>query len=242
MSVLTTRPTSDPTAPYWEPTRPEDPAMTTPAPPAPTPTPAARLDELEQQAANDITAIVARIAATGITGAALTAAAAAITAAILAPATAALAVGIALAASGGRGRRPLREHPLPTPVDIDVAVLLADAAARVDAAEDRRAELERVRARLVRLAITKIHQAASSGTAMYARAAGLGLRWVTLRVGACATCLALDGRTVGVGAVFAAPRGPHIPARQWDGFRGLPPVHPNCRCRIIPTRAARRQQ
>ncbi|MBB5431366.1 phage minor head protein [Nocardiopsis composta] len=208
--------------------------MTQPAPPV---TPAQRLDDAEQQAAQEIDRILAGIAAAGITGAALLAAAAAIIAAILGPAQAAMAVGASIALDGAgrrRGTGRLQEQPIPTPIDTDVLALLEDAAARIEAAEERAAELERTRRQLHRLAVTKIHQAASSGTAMYARWLGVGLRWVTRLDGrACVACAAMHGRRVEPGEVFAAPTGPGIPT-VWPGFRGLPPIHPNCRCRVHP--------
>jgi hypothetical protein len=204
--------------------------VTTPAPPAPVEaTPAARLAAAEERTAGEIDAILAG----ATTGAALLAAAGAITAAILAGAQIALAVGAAIALTAGRPRQRLTAQPLPSPIPDDVETLLLDAARRLDAADDRADELARTRRRLHRLAVIKIHQAASSGTFMYARAIGARLEWVTRMDGrACVLCAAMHGRTVGPGRTFAAPRG----MRVWDGFRGLPPIHPWCRCRITPRR------
>ncbi|GAA4928848.1 hypothetical protein GCM10023224_05220 [Streptomonospora halophila] len=213
-------------------------SVTAPEPTGQT-TPAQRLDTAEQQAQQQIDTILAAAMAAGITGAALLAALPALTAAILNPAQAALGVGAAIALSGGtrRGSGRLEEVPLPTPIDTDVEQLLLDAAARLDAADAKQKELERIKRRLHRLAVTKIHQAASAGTLMYARFLGLGLRWVTRMDGrACPTCRAMHGRRVPPGERFANPHGPGIPRRIWPGFHGLPPIHPNCRCRPVPAR------
>lgn len=202
-------------------------------------TPARRLDNAETQAQQQIDTIVAAATAAGVTGAALLAVLPALTAAILNPAQAALGVGAAIALSGGsrRGSGQLEAVPLPTPIDTDVEQVLLDAAARIDAADEKAAELERTKRRLRRLAVTKIHQAASSGTFMYARWLGLSLRWVARQDGrACVVCRALHGRRVPPGERFANPHGPGIPARLWQGFQGLPPVHPHCRCRCLPVR------
>ncbi|MBB4931828.1 hypothetical protein F4561_002648 [Lipingzhangella halophila] len=213
--------------------------MTTPLAPAPPatngPTPAQRLDAAEQQAQDRIDEALAGVAAAGITGVALLGLSGAITAAVLAPVQTALGIGASIALSGSNRRRPrdrqLTEQRLPSPVDTDVEMVLLDAAGRVDAAEDKAAELERVRRRLYRLAVTKIHQAASAGTLMYARWLGLGLQWVTRQDGhACIVCATMHGRRVRPGQAFAPPRGPGIP-KLWAGFQGLPPAHPNCRCR-----------
>lgn len=212
--------------------------MTTPLAPPPVttgPTPAERLDTAEQQAQDRIDEALAGVAAAGITGAALLGLTGAVTAAVLSPVQTALGVGASIAMSGSRRRRPrdrqLTEQRLPSPVDSDVEAVLMDAAARVDAATDKAAALEVTRRRLYRLAVTKIHQAASAGTLMYARWLGLGLQWVTRQDGnACVVCAAMHGRRVRPGQTFTAPRGPGIP-QLWAGFQGLPPAHPHCRCR-----------
>lgn len=96
-------------------------------------------------------------------------------------------------------------------------------------------ELARFRRRMVRLATTKIHQSASAATFSFARWLDLDLEWVTRRDGkACTVCAAMNGKRVPSGERFANPHGPGIPRRLWAGFQGLPPTHPNCRCRVIP--------
>jgi len=146
--------------------------------------------------------------------------------------------------------RQLVVEPLPTSVEADVRAVVEDVARRIDAAiageapdtqtapvtpTPARVELARFRRRMRILAVTKIHQAASSATFSYARWLGLDLEWVTRRDGrACAVCGALNGKRVVAGEKFANPRGPGVPRRLWAGFQGLPPTHPSCRCRVIP--------
>lgn len=95
-------------------------------------------------------------------------------------------------------------------------------------------EVRQFQRRMERLAVTKIHQAASAATFSYAEWLGLDLEWVTRRDGACPVCAAMNGRRVSVGERFTPPRGPGMPRALWAGFQGLPPVHPHCRCRCIP--------
>lgn len=184
-------------------------SATVPEPAPPPDTAAAQLDQLEQQAETDITAALAGVA----TGAALLALLPVLLAIILGAATTALGVGIAIAqaAAGTRRPRPLTGQPIPSAVDDDLAAILGDAARRIDGAAGEgdavQGEIDAARARLVRLATTKIHQAASAGTAMYARALGLGLEWVTLREGACPTCLRMHGARVGPGEPVRQPTG-----------------------------------
>ncbi|MFL1440417.1 structural protein [Nocardiopsis protaetiae] len=219
--------------------------------PAP-PTPAQQLDQAERQAAEELAAIIAAAVAAGITGAALLAIIAALIGATRRAAQTGWAVGTQLAhrASAGQrvGRSAYFAEPLPTSVDADVVAVVVDAAQRIDAARTGQpaggvpvtpatpeVELARFQRRMVRLAITKIHQAASAATYSYARWLGMDLEWVTRRDGkACAVCAGLNGVRVGPGQKFTPPRGRGVPRRLWAGFQGLPPSHPNCRCRCIP--------
>ena len=221
---------------------------------SPTPTPAQQLDAAEQQADAELQAIITAAVAAGLSGAAVLAVLAALTGAVSAAAQRGFTTGAQIALQGAAGRRArmrqLTVEPMPTSVEADVRAVVEDVARRIDAAIAGEApdtttapvtptpvnvELDRFRRRMRILAITKIHQAASSATFSYARWLGLDLEWVTRRDGkACPVCGALNGKRIPAGEKFANPRGPGIPRRLWDGFQGLPPTHPSCRCRVIP--------
>lgn len=267
-------------------------------PEGPTTTPAEQLAAAEEEAEQEIAALITGLVATGVTAAAILALLFAFTGVVSAGARAGWAVGarIALVRAAGRRRRARRDRfrveALPTGVEQDVAVVLPDVARRVDvalAAQEGAARAEgdvrrgqapvpgvfpqgqapaggaatqgqsttvgtsagsgrgsaavgsvevevgRLQRRMTVLAVTKIHQAASASTYSYARWLGLDLEWVTRRDGrACAVCAAMHGRRASAGSKFALPRGPGIPRRLWGGFQGLPPTHPNCRCRLVP--------
>lgn len=221
----------------------------TPAPP----TPAQQLAAAEQQAAEELQAIITAAVAAGITGAALLAALTPLMGAVSTAAQAGWAIGSQLARRATAGQRIGRSayfaEPLPTSIEADVVAVVVDASQRIDAARTGQpttggvpvtpatpeVELARFQRRMVRLAVTKIHQAASAATYSYARWLGLDLEWVTRRDGkACAVCAGLNGRRVGPGERFTPPRGRGVPRKLWAGFQGLPPSHPNCRCRCIP--------
>ncbi|WP_433701800.1 phage minor head protein [Nocardiopsis sp. CA-288880] len=217
-------------------------------------TPAQQLDAAEQQADEEIQAIITAAVAAGLSGAAVLAVLAALTGAVSAAAQRGFTTGAQIVLQGAAGRRArmrqLAVEPMPTTVEADVRAVVEDVARRIDAAIAGEApetttapvtptpaavELARFRRRMRILAVTKIHQAASSATYSYARWLGLDLEWVTRRDGkACAVCGALNGKRVPSGEKFANPRGPGVPRRLWDGFQGLPPTHPSCRCRVIP--------
>lgn len=219
--------------------------------PAP-PTPAQQLDAAEQQASDELHAIIAAAVAAGITGAALLAIVAPLMNAVSRAARAGWSIGSRIAMNAAVGQRMGRSayfaEPLPTSVEADVAAVVADAAQRVDAAHTGRptggvpvtpatpeVELARFQRRMVRLAVTKIHQAASAATYSYTRWLGLDLEWVTRRDGkACAVCTAMNGQRIGPGKRFTPPIGRGIPRKLWAGFQGLPPAHPSCRCRPLP--------
>lgn len=276
--------------------------------PAP-PTPAQQLDQAEAQADEEIQAIITAAVAAGLSGAAILAILAALTGAVSKAAQAGWTVGSRIVLDAAQGRRARNgsffAEPLPTSVEADVAAVVEDVAARIDAAvayqqrqreqqeatgtpgsageqaqatgdagatqgpaptpegvapvpapgsapaspsggvgQQRRApvtvappdvELARFRRRMVRLAVTKIHQSASAATFSFARWLDLDLEWVTRRDGkACAVCAAMNGRRVPAGEKFASPHGPGIPRQLWQGFQGLPPAHPNCRCKCAP--------
>ncbi|MFJ9558255.1 phage minor head protein [Nocardiopsis sp. NPDC101807] len=217
-------------------------------------TPAEQLDAAEAQADEEIQAIITAAVAAGLSGATVLAVLAALTNAVSSAAQRGFTVGAQIALQGAAGRRArmrqLVVEPLPTSAEADVRAVVEDVARRIDAAiageppetttapvtpSPASVELARFRRRMRILAITKIHQAASSATYSYARWLGLDLEWVTRRDGrACAVCGALNGKRVPSGEKFANPRGPGVPRRLWDGFQGLPPTHPSCRCRVIP--------
>lgn len=219
--------------------------------PAP-PTPAQQLDAAEQQASEELQAIIAAAVAAGITGAALLAIIAPLMNAVQRAAQAGWSIGSRIAMNAAAGQRMGRSayfaEPLPTSVEADVAAVVADAAQRIDAARTGQpaggvpvtpatpeVELARFQRRMTRLAVTKIHQSASAATYSYARWLGMDLEWVTRRDGkACAVCAGLNGTRVSAGEKFAPPRGRGVPRKLWAGFQGLPPAHPNCRCRCIP--------
>lgn len=214
--------------------------MSQSAPPAIlTRTPAAQLDNAELEAQQRIDEILAAAAAAGITGAALLALLQPITNAIEAAAQAGWGIGSRIVLNGAAGRRArasvLVVERMPTSVEQDVIAVIMDAAAKLDRAEAKQAEWERTKRRLRGTAVVKIHQATSAGTYTYARWLGLSLEWVIRRDGkACRVCRAMNGRRVGPGEKFAPPRGPGVPRNLWKGFRGLPPAHPNCRCKPVP--------
>ncbi|GAA0972634.1 phage minor head protein [Nocardiopsis tropica] len=217
-------------------------------------TPAQQLDAAEAQADAEIQAIITAAVAAGLSGAAVLAVLAALTGAVSAAAQRGFTVGAQIVLQGAAGRRArmrqLVVEPLPTTVEADVRAVVEDVARRIDSAiageppdtttapvtvSPAAVELARFRRRMRILAITKIHQAASSATYSYARWLGLDLEWVTRRDGkACAVCGALNGRRVPSGEKFANPRRPGVPRKLWAGFEGLPPTHPSCRCRVIP--------
>ena len=217
-------------------------------------TPAQQLDAAEAQADAELQAIITAAVAAGLSGAAVLAVLAALTGAVSAAAQAGFTVGAQIVIQGAAGRRArmrqLVVEPLPTSVEADVRAVVEDVARRIDAAiageppetttvpvtvSPATVELARFRRRIRILAVTKIHQAASAATFSYSRWLGLDLEWVTRRDGrACVVCGALNGRRVPSGEKFANPRGAGIPRRLWDGFQGLPPTHPSCRCRVIP--------
>jgi hypothetical protein len=220
----------------------------------PTLTPAQQLDAAEVQASEEIQAIITTAVAAGLSGTAILAMLAPLTGAVARAAQAGWTVGSQIVLNAARGQRArggvfLRE-PLPISVEADVRAIVEDVARRIDAALSGQTprtgtapvtpapatvELARFRRRMVRLATTKIHQAASAATFSFARWLDLDLEWVTRRDGkACAVCAAMNGRRVPAGERFANPHGPGIPRRLWAGFQGLPPTHPNCRCRVIP--------
>lgn len=222
-------------------------------PEAPATTPAQQLDAAEAQASEEIQAIITAAVAAGLSGTAILAMLAPLTGAVSRAAQAGWTIGSQIvldATAGHRGRGVFQREPLPTSVEADVRAVVEDVAARIDAAVTGQTpqtgtapvtpapatvELARFRRRMVRLATTKIHQAASAATFSFARWLDLDLEWVTRRDGkACATCAAMNGRRVPSGERFANPHGPGIPRTLWAGFQGLPPTHPNCRCRVIP--------
>lgn len=217
-------------------------------------TPAQQLDAAEQQADAELQAIITAAVAAGLSGAAILAVLAALTGAVRAAVRQGFTVGAQIVLQGAAGRRArmrqLVVEPMPTSVEADVRAVVEDVARRLDAAIAGEApdtqtapvtpspaavELDRFRRRMRILAVTKIHQAASSATYSYARWLGLDLEWVTRRDGrACAVCASMNGKRVPSGERFANPRGPGVPRKLWDGFQGLPPTHPSCRCRVIP--------
>lgn len=200
-------------------------------------TPADELQAAEEEAEREIGALIAGLLAAGVTAAAILALLAAITAVVSAGAQTGWAVGARLALTGAVGRRARRQAfrvtPLPSAVDADVLAVVQDGARRISEAADREVEVRRFERRMVRLAVTKIHQAASAATFSYASWLGLDLEWVTIRDGACKVCAAMNGRRASAGERFQVPRGPGMPRQLWAGFQGLPPVHPWCRCRCI---------
>ena len=217
-------------------------------------TPAQQLDAIEQQADEEIQAIITAAVAAGLSGAAILAVLAALTSAVSAAAQRGFTVGAQIVLQGSAGRRArmrqLTVEPLPTSIEADVRAVVEDVARRIDAAIAGEApdsqtapvtpspaavELVRFRRRVTGLAITKIHQATSSATYSYARWLGVDLVWVTRRDGrACAVCTTMNGRRAAAGERFELPRGRGIPRTLWAGFQGLPPAHPRCRCRPIP--------
>ena len=217
-------------------------------------TPAQQLDAAERQTDEEIQAIITAAVAAGLSGAAVLAVLAALTGAVTSAAQRGFTVGAQIVLQGAAGRRArmrqLTVEPLPTSVEVDVRAVVEDVARRIDAAiageppdtttapvtpTPARVELDRFRRRMRILAVTKIHQAASSATFSYARWLGLDLEWVTRRDGrACAVCASMNGKRIPSGEKFADPRGPGVPRKLWDGFQGLPPAHPSCRCRPVP--------
>ncbi|KOX10157.1 hypothetical protein [Nocardiopsis sp. NRRL B-16309] len=228
--------------------------MSQPAPPATlTATPAQRLDQAEQQAEEELVAVIAAAVAAGLTGTALLAAVPALTNVLNKAANAGWTIGSQIVLGAAVGWRP-RSHtftpePLPTSVEQDVLAVVEDVAKRIDAAlageppaseqapvtlTPAAVEFDRFRRRMARLAVVKIHQATSAATFSYARWLGLDLEWVTRRDGkACVVCTRMNGRRAAAGERFTVPRGRGIPRKLWAGFQGLPPSHPNCRCRCV---------
>lgn len=217
-------------------------------------TPAQQLDAAEAQASEEIQAIITAAVAAGLSGTAILAILAALTGAVSRAAQTGWTIGSRIVLDAAQGRRArgnvFVSEPLPTSVEADVRAVVEDVAARIDAAlagqtpdtgtapvtpAPASVELARFRRRMVRLATTKIHQSASAATFSFARWLDLDLEWVTRRDGkACTVCAAMNGKRVPAGEKFANPHGPGIPRRLWAGFQGLPPTHPNCRCRVIP--------
>lgn len=220
----------------------------------PTATPAQQLDAAEQQASEEIQAIITAAVAAGLSSPAILATLAALTGAVSRAAQTGWTIGSRIVLDAAQGRRArggvFLSEPLPTSVEADVYAVVEDVARRIDAAiagqtprtgtapvtpAPATVELARFRRRMVRLATTKIHQSASAATFSFARWLDLDLEWVTRRDGkACAVCTAMNGRRVPSGEKFANPHGPGIPRTLWVGFQGLPPVHPWCRCRCVP--------
>lgn len=218
-------------------------------------TPAEQLDEIEQQASEEIQAIIAGAVAAGISAAAIGALLAALTNAVSRAAQAGFAVGVQIALFGSGPRRARERQlviePLPTSVEDDVRAVVEDIARRIEQAARQetdttsklKVEMEQARRRLARLAVTKIHQSATAATFSYARWLGLDLEWVTRRDGqACPVCTIMNGRRAAAGERFEVPRGPGIPRQLWAGFQGLPPAHPWCRCRVLPRTPRPRQE
>lgn len=209
--------------------------MTASAPEQPA-TPADQLQAAEEEAEREVAALIAGLVAAGLSAAAILALLAAFTGVVSAGAQVGWSIGarLALLSASGRRRGVFRVEALPTSVADDVLAVVTDGARRVEEAADREAELARFERRMVRLATTKIHQAASAATFSYASWLGLDLEWVTRRDGAaCAVCTAMNGRRVAAGERFTPPSGPGMPRTLWAGFQGLPPVHPWCRCRVL---------
>lgn len=210
------------------------------------PTPAEQLAAAEEEAEREIAALIAGLVAAGVSAAAILALLAAFTGVVSAGAQVGWSIDARLALASASGRRTrwgaFRVEALPTSVADDVLAVVTDGARRIEEADDQQAELTRFERRMVRLATTKIHQAASAATFSYAAWLGMDLEWVTRRDGnACVVCTAMNGRRVAAGERFTPPSGRGMPRTLWAGFQGLPPAHPHCRCRPVP-RPPRTQQ
>lgn len=200
-----------------------------------------QLVALEDQTAAQVNgAVEDAIGAAGLTAAALTALTPTVVAAIEQAAAQALQLGIgmAVAASGARlatgraGARAMRGLARRSPVaDMGARLREVVAAAREDLTrkpEDERGVFDRLKATLRRAVITLINEAAGAGVELAARALGAtGLLWLTDAT-PCPVCDALGGTVTPLGEPFPDD-GP-----AWHGYRGRPPRHPNCRCRIRP--------
>lgn len=79
-----------------------------------------------------------------------------------------------------------------------------------------------------------VHQTVNSGAAAVADAFGLGLLWVA-ETDACVRCAAYSGEVAAPGEAF--PGGLSYDPEQRNGDAtavGWPPLHPHCRCRVVP--------
>ncbi|MCE7081147.1 hypothetical protein [Streptomyces sp. ST2-7A] len=112
--------------------------------------------------------------------------------------------------------------------------ILRDAATRLNALDaDRLTTLGQTFRRLLRDALTKLAAAVNHAFRAYAEPRRMELIWRTGSAAPCPTCLGRAGTVVAAAEEYAAEQG------LWEWFGGLPPAHPNCRCRTVPVRAQR---
>lgn len=146
-----------------------------------------------------------------------------------------------------RGRRSVRRRAGRTPKWRGAAAFLgglakalknalAAAVDDVEAGLDAQAVVGRLVRRVRSIAFTAVSAAVAEGTAAAARIAGASLMWM-VDVKPCPVCVEMDGVTVGAGQLFPQPA-----AFKGLGWKGLPPVHPNCRCRVKVLRTVSRTQ
>ncbi|MGW5879569.1 hypothetical protein ACWFMI_23760 [Nocardiopsis terrae] len=101
--------------------------------------------------------------------------------------------------------------------------------------ERRMRRLEQIVRGLWGHTVTRLHRLVNAGAVWFSERFEFGLLWHTRNdERLCPSCWAMNARVLtSARARFAAPSGEGIPAL-WEGFAGLPPLHPRCRCFVRP--------